>query len=446
MRAWNGRFVVAMGILACVGTSLVAQEKVPVKSDPKKAAVSSPAPASGLSEAVEAFNAQDFSRALKLLQAAYQADPTLPPPRIVMVEWFSQARLPGAIHVSLEAAAEETPNDPEAYILLAEAALNEGRLAEAALLLGHCKQLVDRYSSNADRKTTLENRVLSDKATLAEKRRKWEEMKQCLLALESRLPKSAQVQQRLGIAHFQLKEDEEARRRLEKAGALDATALPASAMMAQLYQLRGDTARVRTEIAAALKAKPKDTATLLIAAQLQLKNGEFDEAERNADKLLAVDAENPAILKLQGTIALFCNAPKKAEEHFQKVVVQSPNDFEASDGLALALSDQEDKPDALRRAVEYARANLQRNPNNPQAVATMGWCLFRVGKIDAAANLLDRLAATGDISANAAYYLARVSLQKGKTPQAVSLLQAALKTTPNFTKRDEAQALLGQLK
>jgi thioredoxin-like negative regulator of GroEL len=56
----------------------------------------------------------------------------------------------------------------------------------------------------------------------------------------------------------------------------------------------------------------------------------------------------------------------------------------------------------LRRAVEFARANLQRNPNNPQAAATLGWCLFRVGQIDAAANLLDRVAAAGDISANAA--------------------------------------------
>lgn len=100
----------------------------------------------------------------------------------------------------------------------------------------------------------------------------------------------------------------------------------------------------------------------------------------------------------------------------------------------------------MRRAVEFARTNLQRNPNNPQAAATLGRCLFRVGQIDAAANLLDRVAAAGDISANAAYYLARVSIQKGKTPQAVSLLQAALKTTPSFTKRDEAQAFLGQLK
>ena len=60
--------------------------------------------------------------------------------------------------------------------------------------------------------------------------------------------------------------------------------------------------------------------------------------------------------------------------------------------------------------------------------------------------LLRRLAASGDISANAAYYLAKISVHKGDTPQAVTLLTAALETTPNFTKRDEAASLLGQLK
>ena len=446
MRRSYLQIFVALCTFGCLHLSLAAEKDAAATLETKSATVASTTPSPNLALAADKFNAHEFDRALELLRAAFEVDPSLPPPQIILVEWFSQAKLPDGIRPSLEAAVEETPDDPEAHVLLAEAALSEGRLAEANLLLERAQQLLKQYSRNPNRKTTLENRVLSDAATLAEKRGKWQEVKDCLLTLQQREPKSPDVLRRLGITCFRLNEDTEARRLFEQAASIDTNALPAGALMAQLYQTRGDTRRVRSEIATALAEKPEDAATLVVAAQLRLQNGEFDEAQQAAEKLLASDADQAAVLKLLGSIALFQKMPEKAEEHFQKVVVHSPNDFEANDGLALALCEQKSDADALRRAVEYARANLQRTPNSPQAIATMAWTLFLIGEIDAAAQLLHRLTEMGNISANAAYYMANISLKKGNTPQAVAWLTAALDTTPNFTKRDEATSLLGQLK
>ena len=44
------------------------------------------------------------------------------------------------------------PNDPEAYMLFAQLALQDGQATEAELLLQKTKALADAYSANAKRK------------------------------------------------------------------------------------------------------------------------------------------------------------------------------------------------------------------------------------------------------------------------------------------------------
>ena len=262
MRYLPLRLLVAFCMLGCLHVSLAAEEALEVVQETKSATATSAAPSPDLAQAAETFNAQEFERALELLQAAYEADPSLPPPRIILIEWFSQAQLPDGIRPALEAAVEETPDDPEAYVLLAEVALSEGRLAEAGLLLERSQQLLEQYSHNPNRKTTLENRVLSDAAALAEKSGNWPKVRNCLLALQQREPKSPDVLRRLGITCFQMQEDAEARRLFEQAASIDTDGLPAGVLMAQLYQTRGDTRRARAEIATALAERPEDAVTL----------------------------------------------------------------------------------------------------------------------------------------------------------------------------------------
>jgi Tfp pilus assembly protein PilF len=88
---------------------------------------------------------------------------------------------------------------------------------------------------------------------------------------------------------------------------------------------------------------------------------------------------------------------------------------------------------------------VRKFPRQPEALATLGWTLYKAGQVDQAEQVLGRVFATGNISAATAYYMARIAVQRGRTDQAKRLLQSALDTSGNFAKRDEAEALLEQL-
>ena len=60
--------------------------------------------------------------------------------------------------------------------------------------------------------------------------------------------------------------------------------------------------------------------------------------------------------------------------------------------------------------------------------------------------MLRKSVSGGSVSADTAYYLARIDVDRNQTSEAKALLENALKTTRPFSMRQEAQALLEQLK
>jgi len=150
---------------------------------------------------------------------------------------------------------------------------------------------------------------------------------------------------------------------------------------------------------------------------------------------------------MRGIVALFQKDYKAAEMYFEGAHLQSPGNFAASNNLAIALAEQSD-PAKQRRALEYAAANVRQNSNNQnsrEAVSTYGWALYKLGRLDEADQVLQRLARTGLFGPDTAYYIARVAADKGRTEEAKRLLTAALKSKRPFSKEDEAKALLEQL-
>jgi len=149
-------------------------------------------------------------------------------------------------------------------------------------------------------------------------------------------------------------------------------------------------------------------------------------------------------LKTYGRVALFRSDYRRAEAAFQEAVQQSPLDTDASNGLALALCEQGDE-EKNKRAVQYAAGNVQKQQNNRDFLATLGWVLYRTGQPDEAIQVLQQSTADGQINAASAYYFAVVLNDKGQTEQAKNFLEAALSTQPPFAKRTEAEALLKKL-
>ena len=86
---------------------------------------------------------------------------------------------------------------------------------------------------------------------------------------------------------------------------------------------------------------------------------------------------------LRGLVALWQKDWVEAENDFQKVIFEAPNDFVARNNIALALVEQED-PAEKNRALTYAYTNYQQNPKSPDAMSTLGWVYFRRGEFSSA--------------------------------------------------------------
>ena len=100
---------------------------------------------------------------------------------------------------------------------------------------------------------------------------------------------------------------------------------------------------------------------------------------------------------------------------------------DASNNLALVLCEQND--DAKKdRALQYAEDNVRLSNRSPQSLSTYGWVLYRLGRRDAAEQVLTSVAQAGPMSPDLAYYLAQVYSERDRKTDAKNLLEAALKS------------------
>ena len=171
----------------------------------------------------------------------------------------------------------------------------------------------------------------------------------------------------------------------------------------------------------ALKAAPKDVKTLLAAAECALMTGQIDKAKGLAEKVLQVDAKSPDARVLRGIVALFQKKYEAAESDFEAALRQSPDNYAARNNLALALCGQSDER-KKKRALEYAEKNVRDYPDDPEAAATCGWVLYRLGKVDEAERVFRPLADKKHLSLDARYYMACVANDRGRIDEAVDLL------------------------
>jgi len=436
---------------AAAQSAPAAQQAQPAQPAPvtdPAAGTTNPEIQADLEKAVAAFNASQFADALEILKSLYAKHPELVPPRIVLAQWFAQANLGNAVRANLEMGTEEVPSDPEAFLLLAEIALRQGSFTAAEVLLSQAATRVNAYTANPTRKDNLARSVRRVMTDLYEARQRWKPMEENLdrqIAAEGR---TSALLRKKGIAIFQQERDNEAKPFLQEADRLDAASntpgLPADAVMSQLYTLRGDRDNARKSLAAALAAHPNSKEVLALSIQMNVGDNKLEEAKTLADKLLAEEPTSHPFKRLRATIALYLDDYATAEKLFEELMLADPLETQNTNGLALALCEQ-NSPDKLRRALAYAAENVQKNQDNSEYLGTLGWVLYKAGNTEQAAEVLRQSAASGQINAASAYYFARLAVQTGKTAEARQLLTAALQSGTPFAKRREAVKLLEEL-
>jgi predicted Zn-dependent protease len=98
----------------------------------------------------------------------------------------------------------------------------------------------------------------------------------------------------------------------------------------------------------------------------------------------------------------------------------------------------------LERAADLASRLYTHYPKDPAVVDTMGWVLFKQGKLDQALPLL-RFAATGAPNNPVhRYHYGAALLKVGQTAAGRKELETALKISRDFDGAAQARALLGR--
>lgn len=350
----------------------------------------------------------------------------------------------GKMRFWLEKTAEDFPDDPEAFLLLASIALADRRYVESNMLTHHGLERVDRLGSDSERQKKLRIDGETILSKIAEHRQRWTDVIEQLGKLRELEPENAEHLYRLGLARYRLGQMEEAIQTLNDAEAMDSKILPALVVLAQLAEFDGNRDDAIRYVDESLEKQSNDPRVLLAAADLQMVWNHLEKAGELAEKARQINPNLLEPLMILGIVDLYAENFEQAEEKFMKIMESQPENAKAMTGLALALSEQAD-PRQLRRAFAIAKKNVDRNPESLDAQTTLAWVLIKANSLADAEKILMRQFDAGELNSPGAYYLAEIFSQRNRTDEAILFLKTALATEVNFPKRVAAEKLLENL-
>ena len=406
-----------------------------------------------IQDALVRFRNTDFQGAKQLLEVASSNHPELPPAGVMLAQMFFAAKQTAAARASLEEEVKEAPGDPEPYAIFGQLALSERRVTDAEQLFAAANRLAASYTQNAKRKQGLQARALSGMASVAEARADWPAAEKQLRELVKATPDDVNAQTRLARALFKqgTSREKEAYNALTAVfKANPAVTRPEITMALWYFQEKRSEDLQRQLIDRAATRAADDLKTQLAAAQWALDTGNVAMAKKHAQNAATID-KNSVQAQLQlGMIARFERDLDAAEAALQRAHVLSPSDFRAVNNLALTLIEQPDEQ-KRRQALAYATINSRvysdlNQQNGREAIVSLAWVYFRLGKeVEADAALQKLIQIRAAVTAESAYFAAKIFQARGKPQAALQILQPALKQPTAFPERQDAEDLRDRL-
>ena len=406
-----------------------------------------------VADALTRFQNGDVNGARELLDRAKQKNPRLAPAEVMLGRLLLATGQLAPARAELERATSAYPNDPEAYLLFGEVALREGRTTDAEALFLKGKSLADQFKDNAKRQRNFLLRADAGLTGVAESREQWELAQKYLKDWLEQDPESAPAHQHLGRTYFKLSSgdknyDKEAYEEFQAAAKLDPQLTNPDIMMGNMYEENKNHAQAAKFIEAAVKKNPQNLKVMLDAAIWAMVTNRLTDAQNYADSALKIDPKSVDSQVLRGQIARMTGDLKTAETLLEQAHLQAPSNLNAANQLAIALADQNDA-NKRQRALELAQMDLrvssQGNQLNSEALTTLAWVYYRMGRGADAEQLVTKVLQRGVLNSDIAYYAAKILQERGRVDDAVALLEASLHNPAPFIQRQNSTELLKQL-
>jgi tetratricopeptide (TPR) repeat protein len=133
----------------------------------------------------------------------------------------------------------------------------------------------------------------------------------------------------------------------------------------------------------------------------------------------------------------------EAEEWLEQVLDEYPDDISAQNDLGYLWADQNKR---LDRALQMAENAVASEPDNTAYLDTLGWCLYRLGRLPEAIAHLEKACATENPDGVILEHLGDVYLAHGQMDQAIAAWQRALARFDPLADAERVAATIDKLR
>ncbi|HTB12860.1 MAG TPA: tetratricopeptide repeat protein [Bryobacteraceae bacterium] len=223
---------------------------------------------------------------------------------------------------------------------------------------------------------------------------------------------------------------------------------PKSALMQEhlgmLLLENGDRIHARVAFNAAKAADPTFVNADFSLVQIDISERKLGDARDRLQKILAADKRSSMAHLWLGIVDQMTDDRASALEEFRKSVEANAQNAQALNNLAYLLADYANKPD---EALPYAEKARELSPSRADYADTLGWVFYRKGIYTSAVKQMEAAAASQkQPDAVTEYHLAMAYAKAGDGQKGREALQAALKLNPKLPEAQIAAGIVGELK
>ena len=197
---------------------------------------------------------------------------------------------------------------------------------------------------------------------------------------------------------------------------------------AGLIALEGDEDAALDHLRGFAGAHPGHAVDMLIAeAQLLVSIDRYGPALALYDKLSEYRPRDESIMLGRGELLVRLDRVDEAIDQYQRAVKLYPDSASSLNALGYTLADRTRE---YHEAARLIRRALRRDPNNPAIVDSMGWVLYRQGKLEESLEYLERAYADFP-DPEVAAHIVEVLWKMDRTDDALELLEKVEAENPD---------------
>lgn len=326
---------------------------------------------------------------------------------------------------------ETRPNHAQAYVLLGTAHMALGDTARATESFRKAQEL----SPRDPRPSYLTGLVYRKQGKLAEAEKQFDKA----LALS---PAFAEPLVELVAMDLDAGKSNAALERVKRQVNLEPNAAELQHLLGTVHMVRKESQSAETAFMRAIELDPDLTKAYLGLGQLYILAGNYDQALKKLEEALKGNPSNLAALMLTGMLQQEQGNLMKAEEAFEQLLKMKPDFALAANNLAYIHSEHHGN---LDKAMELAYKARSAAPEDPYVADTLGWILYKKGKIEQAVSSLQLSAEKLPDNPEVQYHLGMAYYKQGDRTAAKQALSKALQLSTGFPGADEARRVLGEL-